>query len=577
MSESSKPPRGAQRQQEGPDMPAKFHDPKDILQVFLDYLPIGVSLVGPDLGLIACNARFKELLDFPDELFANGLPSLPALLRFNALRGEYGAGDPEEISARAVERARRMEPHVFKRVRPNGTVLEICGIPLSQGGFVTIYTNITEREQTEDALHDSEAELRLLTDNVPAMILYVDRSMRCVFANKRYADFFGLAQADIVGKPLREIVGHAAYGNLEAHFRRAFEGEQVTYQRTVKLASGEQRCIEVELVPRLAAQGQTAGCYSMATDITEQKQTERALRDSAEQLRIFADNVPSMTVSWDTDLRCRFANKRLAEYFGHAVESLPGKHISEVIGEAAFREVEHHFAQVLLGHAATYQRWRTSPSGESQYIEVRLLPHIAEDGRILGCYAVTTDITEQKRAQERIQHLAHYDNLTELPNRLLFNDRLKQAISFAKRDSRRFALLYLDLDRFKPVNDTLGHSAGDEVLRAAATRIQELVRESDTVARVGGDEFTVILRDISSREDIRAIAEKIVAALGQPFRLERKKRSVDVGTSIGIALYPDDAQEHETLIRLADAAMYEAKKHGSCFRFTSTPTGTVHS
>ncbi len=180
---------------------------------------------------------------------------------------------------------------------------------------------------------------------------------------------------------------------------------------------------------------------------------------------------------------------------------------------------------------------------------------------------MATDITEQQQVAQRIHHLAHHDSLTGLPNRLLFNDRLGQAISLAKRDSRRFALLYLDLDKFKPVNDTLGHNAGDELLRNASNRMRRQVRESDTVARVGGDEFALILRDINNHESVAAVAGKIIGAIGKPFYLERQGQSVDIGTSIGIAIYPDDAQEHETLIKLADAAMYSAKAHGSCFRF----------
>jgi diguanylate cyclase (GGDEF)-like protein/PAS domain S-box-containing protein len=418
------------------------HEPNAILHVLLDYLPSGVTLFGPDLEMIACNAKLRELLDFPDELFAHGLPSLPTLLRFNAMRGDYGPGDPEEITAAAVERARTMKAHVHERARPNGVALEIRGTPLPGGGFVTIYNDITERKQTEKALRDSEAELRLLTDNVPAMILYVDRNMHCVFANKHYADFFDLTVADIVGKPLREIVGKAAYPDLEGYFNKALEGHPVAYQRNVRIKSGAQQCIDVKLVPRVAEQGQIPGCYFMAIDITEQKQ-----------------------------------------------------------------------------------------------------------------------------AEERIQHMAHHDSLTGLPNRLLFNDRLGQAISLAKRDARQFALLYLDLDKFKPVNDTLGHDAGDQLLKSVAERIRELVRESDTVARVGGDEFTVILRDVSNRQDVAAVARKIILALSAPFRLGNQSMTVEIGTSIGIAVYPSDSQDHQTLIKLADAAMYSAKTTGSSFRF----------
>jgi diguanylate cyclase (GGDEF)-like protein len=165
---------------------------------------------------------------------------------------------------------------------------------------------------------------------------------------------------------------------------------------------------------------------------------------------------------------------------------------------------------------------------------------------------------------------AHHDSLTGLPNRLLFNDRLNQAISLAKRDSRQFALLYLDLDKFKPVNDTLGHTAGDELLKGVGARIRHQVRESDTVARVGGDEFTVILPDIARHEEAETVAKKIIAALAAPFQLGSQKQSVDIGTSIGIAVYPADAQDTDALIKAADAAMYSAKQMGSSFRFCAT-------
>lgn len=427
------------------DSPERPEEPDAILQTLLDYLPSGVSLVGPDLKIIACNAKFKELLDFPEKLFADGLASLPRLVHFNAMRGEYGPGDPETITAAAVERARKMEPHAFERTRPNGVVLEVRGTPLPGGGFVTIYTDITERKRTEQALRDSEAELRLLIDNVPGMILYVDREMRCVFANKRYADFFGLGVADIIGKHLPEIIGHAACQGLEKHFHEALAGRPVAYQRMVQRDNGEHGWIEVKLVPRPAEQGPIPGFYSMATDITAHKQ-----------------------------------------------------------------------------------------------------------------------------AEERIQYVAHHDSLTALPNRLLFNDRLGQAISLAKRDSHQFALLYLDLDRFKLVNDSHGHGAGDELLKSAADRIRQQVRESDTVARIGGDEFAVILRDITSRETVAGVAEKIINALTTSFHLTSRNQHVDIGVSIGIGIYPVDGQDIDALITQADTAMYNAKIRRSCYVFSGT-------
>jgi diguanylate cyclase (GGDEF)-like protein/PAS domain S-box-containing protein len=332
-------------------------------------------------------------------------------------------------------------------------------------------------------------------------------------------------------------------------------------------ADGAERFLSISGNPVFDAYGAFTGYRGVGSDITERKQAEQALRDSVEKLRLFADYVPAMTVSWDENLRCRFANRHYADFFGQSVQNILGRHLRDVVGEDVYREVEAYFAQVLQGQPVTYQRTSKLANGEPRYIEVRLLPHIGEQGKILGCFAVTTDITEHKLTEERIRRIAHHDSLTGLPNRLLFNDRLDQSISLARRESRRFALLYLDLDRFKAVNDTLGHTAGDALLQAAAARIRGEVRESDTVARVGGDEFAVILPDLAGREEAQTVARKIIAALAPPFALGAQGQRAAIGASIGIALYPADGQDADTLVNAADAAMYAAKQAGSGLRF----------
>src|SRR6185503_9588275 len=205
---------------------------------------------------------------------------------------------------------------------------------------------------------------------------------------------------------------------------------------------------------------------------------------------------------------------------------------------------------------------RILSSGEVRHHEVRLLPSIGSGGETVGCFAVVADITEHKLTEERIQRVAHHDSLTGLPNRLLFNDRLDQAISLAKRDSRQFALLYLDLDKFKPVNDTLGHNAGDQLLKGVAARLRHLLRESDTLSRVGGDEFIIILPDILGREVAETVVRKIVSALAAPFLLGDPKHSIEIGASIGISVYPADGNSADALVKAADNAMYSAKQSG---------------
>jgi len=197
---------------------------------------------------------------------------------------------------------------------------------------------------------------------------------------------------------------------------------------------------------------------------------------------------------------------------------------------------------------------------ELNLVETRL----AGVRRITG---ILRDIAERKQADAHIAHLAYYDNLTDLPGRALFYDRLKQSITHARRDQHELALLYIDLDRFKAVNDTLGHDAGDELLKMVAARLKACVRESDTAARLGGDEFVVILPKVDGCDNVIAVADKIVDAISSKFVLAPTNREVVIGVSIGIAMYPQDAEDSEELVRAADSAMYAAKLIGGCYRF----------
>jgi len=189
-----------------------------------------------------------------------------------------------------------------------------------------------------------------------------------------------------------------------------------------------------------------------------------------------------------------------------------------------------------------------------------------EAGNATHYVATFQDITKQKENEERLIFLSHHDQLTGLPNRVLFFDRLHQSIAAAHRRSKLLALLFVDLDGFKAVNDGLGHQAGDDVLKEVSSRLQHTVRAMDTIARVGGDEFTGILAEVGSPADAVLVAEKIIAAVASPFDVEGEQ--VHIGASIGISLYPLDSTDQEDLIQLADTAMYKAKDAGrNCFCF----------
>ncbi len=287
----------------------ELRDRVRLLEAVLENFPGGISLFDDHLQMVICNRQQRELLEYPDELMANGYPSMEDLFRFNAMRGEYGPGDIEAHVRRRMELARRMEPHCYDRTRPNGTVLEVRGMPLEGGGFVTTYL----------------------------------------------------------------------------------------------------------------------------------------------------------------------------------------------------------------------------------------------------------DVTEQRRNQQLVAHMAHHDPLTDLPNRILFNDRLKNAVAQVRRGGL-MAVHYLDLDRFKPINDNHGHQAGDELLVNVARRMQGSVRENDTVARLGGDEFAIVQTGINERCDAAVLAKRILDRFGRPFDLAGK--SVNVGISIGIAVGPDDGSTSDDLLVKADNALYASKSGG---------------
>ena len=201
-------------------------------------------------------------------------------------------------------------------------------------------------------------------------------------------------------------------------------------------------------------------------------------------------------------------------------------------------------------------------AGEVRYVSVSGEPVLDREGNFRGYRGTGKDITERKRIEAMVRQMAQYDSLTGLPNRALFNDRLGHALELAKRDNTHLAVLYFDLDRFKPVNDQWGHEAGDLLLKAVAARTQEVVRRSDTVARLGGDEFATLLQGIGARVNAEQVAGKIRASLARPFSLDSVPQPISIGASIGIALFPEDAASGDDLLRKADAAMYEGKRSG---------------
>ncbi len=295
-----------------------------------------------------------------------------------------------------------------------------------------------------------------------------------------------------------------------------------------------------------------------------QQQSLEKIQQAQEQLRILSmaiEQSPTSVVITDINALIEYVNPHFCEESGYSAAEVIGQNPrvlnSGLTAPAVFVDMWQHLAE---GEPWKGELINRRKSGEIYWEEAHIAPVRDSFGVISHYVAVKQDITIQKQAHERIAHLAHHDLLTNLPNRLLFFDRVNQSLAQAQRQGSRLAVMYIDLDKFKPINDSCGHAAGDYVLQQVALRMESCVRHSDTVGRIGGDEFVVLLPDITAPERVIQVAEKIRQTLKQP--IEFGDRFFEISSSIGIALYPDHGDTVDQLALCADCAMYQAKESG---------------
>jgi diguanylate cyclase (GGDEF)-like protein/PAS domain S-box-containing protein len=294
---------------------------------------------------------------------------------------------------------------------------------------------------------------------------------------------------------------------------------------------------------------------------TARKQTADALCESQELFQMIAENVRDLIAVLDTEGGRVYNNPAYRQIFGKQQLEIGSSSFSEIHPEDRDR-IQEIFRKIVETGVGERSEFRfLLKDGSIRYIESE--GNVVHDaaGKVSKVIVVSRDITERKKIEEQLRYLSYYDVLTGLPNRMLLSDRLKQAIAAAKRDKEHIlSLLFIDLDRFKLVNDSHGHAVGDLLLKEIAIRIQDCLRESDTAARIGGDEFVVLLPLMKRQLDTMVVAEKIRQALCQP--VELAGHNLNISSSIGIAVYPENGSEGEMLLKNADTAMYYAKQSG---------------
>lgn len=447
--------------------------------------------------------------------------------------------------------------------RKDGTFInvEVTGHFIAHGdeefSFVFVQ-NVTDKTAAESAIRRKESYLRALIDNFPFMVWLKDKESHFLTVNQAYAESYGYESPEqIVGKTDFDLSPPDLAEHYRAHDRSIMESHHREVIEEQFEGPQDRHWIETYKAPVLDDNGEVLGTVGFSRDITERKAAEAELRMTA---AIFNSQV-AMVVT-DSKGQILKVNEAFTQVTGYSPNEVIGQRMNLL--SAGIHQPEFYAAmwKRIIDHGGWEgEIWNRRKSGETypQWLTVTAIK--GGDGDVINYVGTMLDITHRKELEEKMQRLAHYDTLTELPNRALLLERLQSGIAHAKRAKALLCLLYMDLDKFKEVNDTLGHDIGDLLLKEVAKRIKNcLKRETDTVARIGGDEFIGLLTHIQSPNEAVDITTKILNALKVGYNLN--DTVVNISASIGVAFYPLHAEDADGLTKAADTALYEAKKAG---------------
>ncbi|WP_268867404.1 putative bifunctional diguanylate cyclase/phosphodiesterase [Methylovorus mays] len=419
-------------------------------------------------------------------------------------------------------------------------------------------------DSAQEKITAREKYLRTLLDNFPFMVWLKDTNSRLLAVNREYARVAGVSSPrELEGKTDYDFFDPALAQEYVEGDRHAMASEEpVGTLNRLRTADGQDIWIE-SYKSRLVIDGKVEGTLGYARDVTDAIRRER-------EYHSLIENSPNLIVRFDAHGRRTFVNQKTVSFYGVNESMLLGKTPSEFPGGDSAYGYEKAVSEVFrTGRAAAMDMHWHAQDGARKIIHIWLAAELDAAGAPIAVIGMGQDVTETYEYQERIHHLAYFDTLTKLPNRALLIDRIGQTIAEAERHAYPFGLIMLDLDRFKEINDTLGHALGDVLLCEVANRLEKCVRPYDTVARLGGDEFGILVSEMRVPENITRVADKVLQAFDQPFLVEG--HDVFVTASLGLAAYPSDSHAVDDLLKYADSALFHAKHLGrNNFQFYST-------
>jgi len=468
-----------------------------------------------------------------------------------------GIRPPEEVPAMMAalhDLDVKQGPHQFRHRTRSGALIdvEVTSFEFLSGGRrsrLVIAQDITQRKRADEALRRSEERYRELFENANDVVYTHDLDGQLTSMNITGERISGYQRDELLGTPIEKLVANEHLERVREALARKVRGEVAATFYEVDMVSKDGRRIPLELSTRLIYRdGKPVGVQGMGRDVSERKASEARYR------LLFERNLAGVFRT-GTDGRVYDCNDACARIFGYETrEGFLATNANDCYSDDRDRE---RFVQMLRDQQqiSNLELRLKRRDGSTVWVleNVSLL-----DGDILE--GTIIDITDRKHAQEQIEYQAYHDSLTLLPNRLLFRDRIGIALAHAKRNVRSSAVMFLDLDQFKLVNDTLGHTVGDRLLQVIGARLVTCVRAEDTVARMGGDEFTILLADLHDRRGASQVAQKVLEAVRHPVIID--EHELYATTSVGIAIFPEDGEDAETLLKNADRAMYRAKELG---------------
>ncbi len=423
-------------------------------------------------------------------------------------------------------------------------------------------------QRSEQALRSKQAELDAVLRQVPAGVARLDREGRYRYVNRQMAHMLGLPLEQVVGRTFEEVVAPERRAEVSYRWGRAITGQMTSYEGQMRADGGQPLYSSVSMAPEQGPDGDIIGAIAVAIDTTELHQLQTQLMDSLHEVADLKTALDAHAIVAITDARgvITSANDRFCQISKYSREELVGQTHSLINSGHHPASFFHELWRTIAGG----QVWvgdicNRAKDGSLYWVQTTIVPYLGEDGRPLRYVAIRADITERKRVEQKVEQMAYQDALTGLPNRRLLMDRLQQALVASARSGQFGALLFMDLDHFKDVNDTLGHEQGDELLKLVAQRLRAGVRQIDTVARLGGDEFVVLLSDLGATEveattQAGLLGEDMLRILSEPYLLARSE--VNSTPSIGVVMYQGHSQRAEELLKQADIALYQAKDAG---------------